>query len=334
MRKKINSLLDACPGDIVHFVYLSGSHPGDVRRVQIQEFSTNKNKSHVSMIGIDLDINQQRRFMINMSKDIWLEYDESKHCNNAVSLDYIISTNGTITLYTDQQIYSIAKDHMNYSKIVDLLNEDDYTYYINQILDLIQTTPVIINYTQNNVEIKNGQIYYKNEVLHNCLVTRLLDLYEHGYPFKPLLKFLENIMENPSSRAIDELYTFLEHKHLPITSDGYFLAYKKVRSDYKDFYSGKISNKIGDKPSMPRNQVGDDFNEGCSKGLHVGSLEYARDQFHPNEGHVIICKVNPKDVVSVPSDCDCQKVRVCDYEVYAKLDENNLSGGLEALLYK
>ena len=32
---------------------------------------------------------------------------------------------------------------------------------------------------------------------------------------------------------------------------------------------------------------------------------------------VVIVKVNPKDVVSVPTDCECQKVRTCEYQVIA-----------------
>jgi hypothetical protein len=29
----------------------------------------------------------------------------------------------------------------------------------------------------------------------------------------------------------------------------------------------------------------------------------------------MIVKINPKDVVSVPSDCNCEKLRTCRYEV-------------------
>ena len=35
-------------------------------------------------------------------------------------------------------------------------------------------------------------------------------------------------------------------------------------------------------------------------------------------GKVVIVKVNPKDVVSVPHDCNCQKLRTCAYTVVAE----------------
>ena len=31
--------------------------------------------------------------------------------------------------------------------------------------------------------------------------------------------------------------------------------------------------------------------------------------------NIVIVKINPEDVVSVPSDCNCEKLRTCKYEV-------------------
>jgi hypothetical protein len=53
--------------------------------------------------------------------------------------------------------------------------------------------------------------------------------------------------------------------------------------------------------------------------VHVGSLEYVRGFAcgYGTEGgdRIVIVKVNPADVVSVPYDCQNQKVRTCKYEV-------------------
>jgi hypothetical protein len=56
---------------------------------------------------------------------------------------------------------------------------------------------------------------------------------------------------------VTELYGFLEKGNLPITNDGHFLAYKKVRKDYKDCHSGTMDNSIGQVVEMERNQVDD-----------------------------------------------------------------------------
>ena len=36
---------------------------------------------------------------------------------------------------------------------------------------------------------------------------------------------------------------------------------------------------------------------------------------------LMICKVNPRDVVSVPNDCRCQKLRCCKYEVVSEFED-------------
>ena len=137
-----------------------------------------------------------------------------------------------------------------------------------------------------------------------------------GLPFQPLVTFLNNLMENPSMQSQKELYDFLEHEHLPITEDGCFLAYKAVRSDYKDKYRGVFDNRVGQVCKMTRSKVDDDRGRGCSNGLHAGALNYVATYGSLESGDkIVIVKINPKDVVSVPSDCNCEKLRTCQYEV-------------------
>jgi hypothetical protein len=141
------------------------------------------------------------------------------------------------------------------------------------------------------------------------------------------VNFWKNLLNNPSKTSIDELIDFLEYKELPITSDGCFLAYKGLRDDYFSVHgntstkvlqgtvdaSGHIFNGIGEVIEVRRNQVCDNRDHHCSYGLHVGSLNYAQGF----AGKLVVVKVNPADVVSVPNDCNCQKCRVCKYEVVA-----------------
>ncbi|NDB60976.1 hypothetical protein EB001_21400, partial [bacterium] len=132
----------------------------------------------------------------------------------------------------------------------------------------------------------------------------------------PLVNFLHNLMENPSMQSQKELYDFLEHEHLPITEDGYFLAYKAVRSDYKDKYRGVFDNSVGNVCKMTRAKVDDNRSVGCSNGLHAGALNYVASYGSLEAGdRIVIVKINPKDVVSVPSDCNCEKLRTCEYLV-------------------
>ncbi len=69
---------------------------------------------------------------------------------------------------------------------------------------------------------------------------------------------------------------------------------------------------------MDRGEVDDNREVGCSAGLHVGAIEYVKGYSGTgcdNGGKYIICKVDPADVVSVPKESDCTKLRTCKYEV-------------------
>ena len=166
--------------------------------------------------------------------------------------------------------------------------------------------------------------FYKDGNIHNHTVDTILNFMRKGLKYQPLVRFLDKLMQNPSRRAVSELYSFLEHKQMPITPDGNFLAYKGVREDYTDWYSGKFANDVGTVLEMPRNGVCDDAQRGCSEGFHAGTYEYAQN--YGNGGHLLMVEINPADVVSVPNDCDCQKLRTCKYEVKAicehKIDDD------------
>ena len=103
---------------------------------------------------------------------------------------------------------------------------------------------------------------------------------------------------------------------MPLTPNGNFLAYKGVTSDFKDHYSGKFDNNVGSVLEMRRNGVCDDSHMGCSSGFHAGSYEYAKG-YASGGGHLLLVEINPADVVSVPHDCSCQKLRTSKYKVVA-----------------
>ena len=167
--------------------------------------------------------------------------------------------------------------------------------------------------TKGNVKVENGTVYYKDEKVHGVIVDRILAFLSEKADMDHLLLFLDNLMSNPSARAREELYTFLENKGFPITSDGCFLAYKSVRPDWTDWATGKFSNKIGETLEMPRDEVDPDKTKHCSYGFHAGTYEYASNF---NGGvNLVLVKINPGDVVSIPEDCECQKLRTCKYEV-------------------
>ena len=228
-----------------------------------------------------------------------------------------------VTVMIGTTTHTVRSDnHPNYAAIREAVRNHEW----DAVEQLISISTAVDAFGKGEVHVQNGQVYYNGEVLHNSIVTRIINMIGEGFAADPLLKFLQNLMQNPSNSAVNELYDFLEKNSLPITEDGHFLAYKKVRSDYLDFYTGKVDHSIGSRPEMARNQVDDNRNNTCSHGLHFCSLEYL-PKYHGGQGRVVIVKINPKDVVSIPIDYNHSKGRACTYEVVA---EHALSENTEA----
>jgi len=229
-------------------------------------------------------------------------------------IPYII-TDKSITVVTKGKSLTMESSNPSFAKAKEALVKEEW----DSIENLFDTSKAVEDFAEGNIVISNGSVQYKGEVIHNHVVGRILDFMSNGLPYKPLLKFLEKLMSNPSRRAVEELYSFLEHKNMPITPDGNFLAYKGVRDDYTDWYSGKFRNQVGDEREMFRNKVCDDANIGCSHGFHAGSLEYAKG--YGNGGHLMVVEIDPSDVVSVPLDCDQQKLRTSKYKVVSHFEK-------------
>jgi hypothetical protein len=219
---------------------------------------------------------------------------------------------GNLTLVLNNKTYQVLPDHINYKMILEALP----TASADELLEIVDVQKAVSTFSDGLVEIKDGKVMYEGEEVHGSISKRILEFMSKGLPFQPLVNFLNNLMENPSMQSQKELYDFLEHEHLPITEDGYFLAYKAVRSDFKDKYRGTFDNSVGNVCKMTRSKVDDDRARGCSNGLHAGALNYVAGYGSVESGDkIVIVKINPRDVVSVPSDCNYEKLRTCEYLV-------------------
>jgi len=210
--------------------------------------------------------------------------------------------------------HTISNTSITYQKVVDAIKAGDW----DTVKNVIEPQKVVLQYGAGNVTIQGDRLFWKGEELHSALGARMIQMYQDGFPIEPMINFMENLMQNPSKRAVEELYGFLEKGNLPLTPDGHFLAYKKVRSDFMDIHSGTMSNAPGNVVEMERNSVDDNMNNTCSTGLHFCSKEYL-NHFGGSDSRTVILKINPADVVSIPADYNATKGRTCRYEVIGEL---------------
>ena len=232
-------------------------------------------------------------------------------------------TNGTLTVIVDNgvQILTARNDHPQWKELQAAYKEQNFP----RLISLLSLKAVIEHYSVGELSINSTGVTYAGHPLHTVDADRVMAFIREGLPYKPIANYIVRKQANPSARAIKEMYSFLEHKNMALTPDGHFIAYKGVRNDFYSLYgnketvvlqgevldSGHIFNGIGSVIEVERSSVDDDFQRGCSHGLHAGSLAYAKGYGE----RVILVSIDPADVVSVPSDCNCQKLRCCKYTV-------------------
>jgi hypothetical protein len=227
-----------------------------------------------------------------------------------MKIPYIL-TDRSLTIVLNDEPKTITSENPVWNDAITAIREGRFS----DLPDILDKSKAIARFSHGKIEVRDGLVTYAGEEIHNIVVDRILNFIKNGLPYEPLVKFLDKLMANPSRRAVNELYKFLEHKKMPLTPDGDFLAYKSVRSDFTDWYSGKHNFAIGQVREMARNQVCDNADVGCSAGYHAGSEDYAKS--FNGGGNLVIVKINPADVVSVPTDCECQKLRASKLEVVA-----------------
>ena len=238
----------------------------------------------------------------------------------------ISETPTTITVVDQEtaKVHTITNTQPNWSRVVDLIKEEDND---DEILQTISVRAAVENFSSSGaITVVGNDVRYKDRALHGLDVDHLLEAIHTGNKrqAKALTLFLENKQLNPSYRAVNDMYKFRQDRGMPLTDDGCFLAYKGVQTSYWSVHGnpetivlsgqtnerGQILNLIGSYIEVDRKCVEDDPTKGCGEGLHAGSLQYASGW----GDKVIIVKINPKDVVSVPSAED-NKMRVCAYTV-------------------
>lgn len=246
----------------------------------------------------------------------------TKGDNGAWEPAYISTHSGNYTVVVGKKTFTFGRSHKCYNELVKAIANKDLAAFEANI-DTVQGIKTFFkeNAGPGKIEIKDGEITFKGEVVHHVLVGRIFEAMEKGLPHENLVKFLENLLQNPNKESVESVYKFLEDKGLPINHEGYFLAYKKVREDFKDWNSGTFDNHPGQVLSVNRENCDSSRYNACSHGLHIGSMYYAKVQFYPNQGILLLVKCNPKNVVSTPADATEQKLRTCEYEVLEILED-------------
>lgn len=244
---------------------------------------------------------------------------------------------GKISFAINNTTIILAYDGKNFRvKRLNQIGEDSFeeTETSKKILEAIRNKqldsktspiPAIVDLSESLKDspflISNGIVYIDGKTAPKAITNKILQYKENGIPYESIVNFYKNVVKNPSKSAQDELFLFLEHNGHPFTEEGYFLAYKAVRPDFysKHGYSEGSSKNVLNAPQtwveMPRELVDSNRHNTCSTGLHCANYDYAKRSYGTSSDLLIEVIVDPKDVVSIPSDYNNTKMRVCRYFV-------------------
>lgn len=257
-------------------------------------------------------------------------------------------TDSGILLFLDGNQHQISQDHPNFGTIKGKLASRDYS----GLTDLLDIHGSVRKWLAINprFSLTDDLLALDGVAFSDAVSQKVLRMMNAGNDPQALLNFLVKVRLNPSSVAQKELLLFCAANNFMIHADGDILAYKSVTQDYLDIHSQSVFYKpaalmdadeaakylrgesgLGREKnvsvrvengvtivSMPRYAVDDRREYTCSHGLHFAAHGYAQS-FGGSGCKMLVIKVNPADVVSIPSDYNNEKGRTARFAVVAEI---------------
>lgn len=248
----------------------------------------------------------------------------------------------SLTVYVDHdgdfETFVLPESHVNFREVLDHLIDNPDTPDVDWIIrssNLVHAIGTRLEGLSERVRVGETTLLFDGDPLNGGLTDHILRLVQEGdkAQYGPLVAFLEKVQTNPSQASIDSLYSYIVAHKFSITPDGDFIAYKGVALDGEGnstsinhgkaivngvIHQGAIPNADGSIIEMPRSEVETNTGVHCASGLHAGTWDYA-SRFA--RGRVLVVKINPRDVVSVPDDHNCAKLRVSRYVVLSTIEQ-------------
>ena len=234
-----------------------------------------------------------------------------------------------ITVVVDGEMYVADDAHPSWNEIVEAARNDDVA--VVDLFDASRRAAALFENLSERVQVANSRVYIDGDEVDDVYADQIVRFLNEGVEdFKPLVAFLEKVYTNIEAHTRENLSRWLSATGgFTIDEDGDIIGYKGLTKTGGSIHAGpavvdgkavngSVPNAPGSVIEMARSKVEHNPNVGCASGLHVGTWEYASDFGH---GVVAKVKVNPRDVVSVPTDCGGQKMRVSRYKVVEYVDQ-------------
>lgn len=252
----------------------------------------------------------------------------------------VSSDNGEKSLsvmYADGELAPVSQTHPNFDAIHDLLlsgeaDDESVKHLVNTLYAVGQKLAKV----SERVTVAPYGVFFDGDPLRGELADTIVKLNSEGNEeaLIPLINFLEKVKTNPSITSVDDLYRWVQQGDFLLAPNGDLIGYKAVdigpdgvaRSVQSgtatvngEVHKGQIPYPDGAVVEMPRSEVDPSSSSYCSTGLHVGTYDYTK--WFRGGANTVLVQFNPRDAVSVPSDHNNQKLRVCRYVILGKTED-------------
>lgn len=226
----------------------------------------------------------------------------------------------------DGTIKAITDEHPGFDSIVKALADKESDEKIKSLLDPANLVYSKTSKVSERITLAGGTLLFDGDPVDGPLAEFIVNIAQNSdnaASYKAWISFMEKLATNPSDESKSHLFAFMTTHGLTVNPDGDIILYKGVRADGTSIHSGfgivdgkqmtgNLPNEVGSVLEFPRSKVDANRGVACSTGLHAGTFEYASDFA---QGRLLTVAINPRDVVSVPSDHNDAKVRVSRYTV-------------------
>lgn len=241
------------------------------------------------------------------------------------------SGDANITVIIDGDLYVADDQHPNFEKIVEAVLAEASDADVLALIDASVEAAKKFENLSERVSVANGRVYVDGDEVGGAFADQIVRFLEDDLDdWQPLVNFLEKVFTNTETHTRENLDRWLNATGgFTIADNGNIIGYKGLTSEGGSVHrgpaivdgeavNGSVPNKPGSVVEMARSAVEHNPRVACASGLHVGTWDYASSFGHGVTAEV---EVNPRDVVSVPTDCNGQKMRVARYTVVRYLSD-------------
>lgn len=242
-----------------------------------------------------------------------------------------VASEANLTVYAAAEQITIPSDSPDYGRALELIDQGRMAeaFAIAQSYraeaQKAQAALKMMHGAAATVEIVHGQLLVNGVATSGVATDKILSFAKRKLPVKAMMAFVARLQKNPSYRAREDMFAWIDANNMPITPDGCFLAFKIVREDYWDIYTGStFLHTVGSVIEMPREQVDDNPNNTCSAGAHFCGEGYLPYYGTGVGNRIVVLKIAPEDVVAFPYDYNLAKGRAYKYEVIDEMSRESV----------